>query len=891
VSLKKERVRMEFPKAYEPKEVEEKWYRFWLERGFFHANPNSGKRPFCIVIPPPNVTGSLHMGHALNNTLQDILIRWRRMQGYETLWLPGTDHAGIATQHMVEKELAKENLTREEIGREEFLKRVWEWKEKYGRVIIEQLKRLGASCDWDRERFTMDEGLKEAVKEVFVRLYEEGLIYRGNYIINWCPRCKTALSDLEVERKEEEGMLYYLRYPLEGGGEIVVATTRPETMLGDTAVAVNPEDERYKDLVGRWVILPVVGRRIPVIADSYVDPQFGTGALKITPAHDVNDFEIAKRHDLPFVKVMDERGIMTEEAGPYKGLDRFECRRRILEDFRKDGTLVKEEPYRIVLGRCYRCQTVVEPYLSVQWFVKTKPLAEPAILAVKEKRTRIIPEQWEKVYFDWMESIRDWCISRQIWWGHRIPAWHCEDCGGITVDRQVPTRCKDCGSTNLYQDPDVLDTWFSSALWPFATLGWPQRTKELEVFYPTSVLVTGFDILFFWVARMMMMGLHFMKDVPFRDVYVHALVRDMEGQKMSKTRGNVIDPLEMIEKYGADSLRFALAILAAQGRDIKLSEQRIESARTFCNKLWNAARFCLLNLDEGIKGSIPERLTLPDKWILLRLKDTIKEVTQALEEYRFNDAALAIYHFTWHNFCDWYIELSKVQLSQADDLQLRQNTQKVLLFVLERILKLLHPFMPFITEEIWQKIPHEGESIMVSSWPEELELEEDLETRTRMERLMGVVTAIRNIRGEMGVPPSKRIKAILRSEDARILEELQQEAPYIRSLALLRELELLEGGEAPKASSTAITYGVEVYVPLSELVPEPEKEIERLKKELKRVEEDIAFLSRKLQDPSFLQKAPKEVVEKEKEKLEERLKVREKLQMRLNAVEDLLGLR
>jgi valyl-tRNA synthetase len=882
---------MELPKAYEPREVEEKWYRFWLERGFFHANPNSGKRPFCIVIPPPNVTGSLHMGHALNNTLQDILIRWRRMQGYEALWLPGTDHAGIATQHMVEKELAKENLTREEIGREEFLKRVWEWKEKYGRVIIEQLKRLGASCDWDRERFTMDEGLKEAVKEVFVRLYEEGLIYRDNYIINWCPRCKTALSDLEVERKEEEGRLYYLRYPLEGGGEIVVATTRPETMLGDTAVAVNPEDERYKDLVGRWVILPVLGRRIPVIADSYVDPQFGSGALKITPAHDVNDFEIAKRHGLPFVKVMDERGVMTEEAGPYKGLDRFECRRRILEDFRKDGTLVKEEPYRIVLGRCYRCQTVVEPYLSVQWFVKTKPLAEPAILAVKEKRTRIIPEQWEKVYFEWMESIRDWCISRQIWWGHRIPAWHCEDCGGITVDRQVPTRCKDCGSTNLYQDPDVLDTWFSSALWPFATLGWPQRTRELEVFYPTSVLVTGFDILFFWVARMMMMGLHFMKDVPFRDVYVHALVRDMEGQKMSKTRGNVIDPLEMIEKYGADSLRFALAILAAQGRDIKLSEERIESARTFCNKLWNAARFCLLNLDEGIKGSIPERLTLPDKWILLRLKDTIKEVTQALEEYRFNDAALTIYHFTWHNFCDWYIELSKVQLSQADDLRLRQNTQRVLLFVLERILKLLHPFMPFITEEIWQKIPHEGESIMVSSWPEELQLEEDLETRTRMERLMGVITAIRNIRGEMGVPPSKRIKAILRSEDARILEELQQEAPYIRSLALLRELELLEGGEAPKASSTAITYGVEVYVPLSELVPEPEKEIERLKKELKRVEEDIAFLSRKLQDPSFLQKAPKEVVEKEKEKLEERLKVREKLQMRLNAVEDLLGLR
>ena len=879
---------MELPKAYEPKDVEEKWYKFWLERGFFHADPSSGKRPFCIVIPPPNVTGSLHMGHALNNTLQDILIRWRRMQGYEALWVPGTDHAGIATQHMVEKELAKENLTREQIGREEFLKRVWQWKEKYGRVIIEQLKRLGASCDWDRERFTMDEGLKEAVKEVFVRLYEEGFIYRGNYIINWCPRCKTALSDLEVERKEEEGRLYYLRYPLEGGGEIVVATTRPETMLGDTAVAVNPEDERYKDLVGRWAILPVLGRRIPVIADSYVDPQFGTGALKITPAHDVNDFEIAKRHGLPFVKVMDERGIMTEEAGPYKGLDRFECRRKILEDFRKDGILIKEEPYTLVLGRCYRCQTVVEPFLSVQWFVKTKPLAEPAILAVKEKRTRIIPEQWEKVYFEWMESIRDWCISRQIWWGHRIPAWHCENCGGITVDREVPRRCKSCGSTNLKQDPDVLDTWFSSALWPFATLGWPQKTKELEVFYPTSVLVTGFDILFFWVARMMMMGLHFMGDVPFRDVYVHALVRDMEGQKMSKTRGNVIDPLEMIEKYGADSLRFALAILAAQGRDIKLSEERIESAKTFCNKIWNASRFCLLNLQEGVKGEIPERLTLPDKWILLKLNDTIKEVTQALEEYRFNDAALAIYHFTWHHFCDWYIELSKVQLSHKDDLQLRESTQKVLLFVLERILKLLHPFMPFITEEIWQKIPHEGESIMVSAWPEEFDLEEDLETRNRMERLMGVITAIRNIRGEMGVPPSRRIKAILRSENPQILKELQEEGEYIKSLSLLRELDLLEGGEAPKASSTAITHGVEVYIPLSELVPEPEKELQRLRKELKKVEDDIAFLSRKLQDPSFLQRAPKEVVQKEKEKLEERLNVKEKLQMRLNAVEELL---
>lgn len=876
---------MELEKAYDPKAVEEKWYRFWLEKGYFRADPNSPKKPFSLVIPPPNVTGSLHIGHALNNTLQDILVRWRRMQGYNCLWVPGTDHAGIATQHMVEKALAKEGLTREQLGREEFLRRVWEWKDKYGRVIIHQLHRLGASCDWSRERFTMDEGLSEAVREVFVRLYEEGLIYRGPYIINWCPRCGTALSDLEVEHREQEGHLYYLRYPLEGGGEVVVATTRPETMLGDTAVAVNPSDGRYRGIVGRSAILPVLGRRIPVIADPVVDPEFGTGALKVTPAHDPVDFEIGKRHGLEVVRVMDERGVMTEEAGPYKGLDRFECRRRLVEDFKKGGVLVKVEPYRHSIGHCYRCQTVVEPFLSVQWFVRTKPLAEPAIEAVREGRTRIIPKNWEKVYFEWMNSIKDWCISRQIWWGHRIPAWHCADCGQVTVSKADPGRCAHCGSLHLEQDPDVLDTWFSSALWPFSTLGWPKRTKELEVFYPTSVLVTGFDILFFWVARMMMMGLHFMGDVPFRDVYVHALVRDIEGQKMSKTKGNVIDPLEMIDKYGADALRFALALLAAQGRDIKLSEERIESARNFCNKLWNAARFCLMNLEEGVKGEIPERLSTADLWILKGLKETTEEVTRALEEYRFNEAAQALYHFTWHCFCDWYIELAKVQLYQLGDTGLRRGTQAILLLVLERVLKLLHPFMPFITEEIWQRLPHEGESITISPWPEAVEVPEDPEALARMQRLIGVITAIRNIRGEMGVPPQKRVKAILRVQDERVLDQLEEDRPYIQTLALLRDLELLRGGEAPKGCSTAISHGVEVYIPLEELIPDPQRELERLRKELKKVTDDLEFVQRKLQNPAFLEKAPREIVAKERSKAEELLAVKGKLEERLRMLE------
>ncbi|RLA92663.1 MAG: valine--tRNA ligase, partial [Deltaproteobacteria bacterium] len=776
---------------------------------------------------------------------------------------------GIATQNVVERELAKEGLRRQDLGRDEFVKRVWRWKEKYGGVIIHQLKRLGASCDWDRERFTMDEGLSQAVREVFVRLYEEGLIYRGNYIINWCPRCRTALSDLEVEHREEEGHLYYLRYPMEEGGEIVVATTRPETMLGDTAVAVNPADERYKDYVGRWAILPVLGRKIPVIADDYVDPDFGTGALKITPAHDPYDFEIGQRHGLQAVKVIDEEGRMTDEAGPYRGLDRFECRQRITEDFERDGTLVKVEPYRHSVGHCYRCGTVVEPFLSVQWFVRTKPLAKPAIEAVKEGRTRIIPPQWEKVYFEWMESIRDWCISRQIWWGHRIPAWYCKDCGGVTVRRETPESCSHCSSKAIEQDGDVLDTWFSSALWPFSTLGWPSKTKDLEVFYPTSVLVTGFDILFFWVARMMMMGLHFMGDVPFRDVYIHALVRDMEGQKMSKTKGNVIDPLEMIERYGTDALRFTLAVLAAQGRDIRLSEQRIESSRNFCNKLWNAARFSLMNLTDypGDGVELPEgEPSLPDRWILTELRRAIGEVTRALEEYRFNEAAQALYHFVWHRFCDWYLELIKPFLYQREDPQLRLNTQRTLVYVFDKLLKMLHPFMPFITEEIWQRLPHVGESLVVAPWPEAEDVPADEAASRKMERVMGVITAVRNIRGEMGVSPTRRVNVILRVEDEEVAGELRQNALFIRSLGFVDGLQVVLGGAPPEAAAAAIAQGVEVFVPFKDLVPDPQREEARLLKELRKVLQELEFVQRKLSNRAFLERAPREVVLKERQK-------------------------
>jgi len=734
----------------------------------------------------------------------------------------------------------------------------------------------------------MDEGLSRAVQEVFVRLYNEGLIYRGHYIINWCPRCQTALSDLEVEHEQEDAFLYHLRYPLEGGGEIIVATTRPETMLGDTAVAVNPEDRRYQGLIGRRAILPVLGRSIPIIADPYVDPDFGTGALKITPAHDPYDFEIGRRHQLPHVKVIDEEGKMTAEAGPYEGLDRFECRRRIVEDFKRDGTLVKVEPYRHSVGHCYRCHTMIEPLLSLQWFVRTKPLAEPALQAVKEGRTRIIPSMWEKVYFDWMENIKDWCISRQIWWGHRIPAWHCQDCGEITVSVKAPERCSHCRSSKIFQEEDVLDTWFSSALWPFSTMGWPEKTKELELFYPTSVLVTGFDILFFWVARMMMMGIHFMGDVPFRDVYIHALVRDMHGQKMSKTKGNVIDPLVMMEKYGTDAFRFALAAFAAQGRDIKLSEERIEGYRNFANKIWNAARFSLLNLrdyraEEGRRG-----FTLPDKWILTRLNEVIRDVTEALEAYRFNDAAQRIYQFIWHQFCDWYLELAKPFLYQEGDDGARRGTQQTLLYVFDKVLKLLHPFMPFITEEIWQLLPHQGESITVAPWPHENPSDDYPHEAQEMEVIMGVISGVRNIRGEMGVPPTKRVNLIIRAEDEEMAQRIRGGERFIRDLGLIQALQINVGGERPQAAAVALIEGGEVFVPLKDLIPDPQREEGRLLKELKKITKEIEFSQRKLQNPSFIEKAPEEIVAKERGKLEKLQERRGRIEEYLRQIRELL---
>ncbi len=874
--------------AYDPHAIEEKWYARWEAEKLFHADPNSDKPPFSIVIPPPNVTGSLHMGHALNNTLQDVLVRYKRMDGYEALWMPGTDHAGIATQNVVERMLAEEGVSRQEVGREAFIQRVWRWKEESGGTIIHQLKRLGASCDWDRERFTMDEGLSRAVREVFCRLYEEGLIYQGDYIINWCPRCHTALSDLEVEHQEAEGRLWHIRYPAEDGSDgVVVATTRPETMLGDTAVAVHPDDERYRHLVGRTLVLPIVGRRIPVIADPAVDPEFGTGAVKVTPAHDPNDFEMGERHDLERVQVIGEDGTMTSRAGPYAGLDRYECRRRLVEDLKARGFLVRVEPHVHAVGQCYRCHTVIEPLISRQWFVKIKPLADRAIAAVREGRTRIVPPQWEKTYFHWMENIRDWCISRQIWWGHRIPAFTCRACGKMTVARQDPEYCPVCGSPDLDQETDVLDTWFSSALWPFSTLGWPDDTPELRKFYPTSVLITGFDILFFWVARMMMMGLWFMGDVPFRDVYIHALVRDEKGQKMSKSKGNVIDPLEVIDRFGADAFRFTLVAFAAQGRDIRLSVDRIEGYHRFANKIWNAARFALMNLEDLDTGAaeIPFRDLLPqDRWILTRLREATAEVRRCLDEYEFDKAAAAVYQFLWHELCDWYIEMAKGPLYAADRPGERLAAQQTLVRALDGVLRLLHPFMPFLTEELWQRLPWPGflgerpRSLVIAPFPRPDEMPADERARAEIELVREVVSAIRNIRGEMNVPPSRRVEAFIRGSRA---EAAAARSEVISALAGLGRLEVLApGAERPAQSAAAVVPGVEIYVPLAGVVDLAAEE-RRLRKEIARLEADRDRLARKLANPSFVEKAPPEIVEKERTKaaqIDEKLsKLRESL--------------
>ncbi|MCX7857813.1 MAG: valine--tRNA ligase [Deltaproteobacteria bacterium] len=873
-------------KVYNPHNVEEKWYSFWLEKGYFIAKTDKVAEPFCMVIPPPNVTGSLHMGHALNNTLQDIMVRYKRMKGFNTLWVPGTDHAGIATQNVVERELARENLTRESLGREEFIKRVWAWKERYGRTIIEQLKKLGCSLDWTRERFTMDPGLSKAVREVFVRLYEEGLIYRGFYIINWCPRCKTALSDLEVEHEDDKGFLYYIRYPLaDQSGYLVVATTRPETMFGDTALAVNPEDERYRGYIGKYAILPIAEKKIPVIADNYVDMNFGTGVLKVTPAHDFYDFEIGKKHNLPQVKVMDEDGVMNENALHYKGTDRFECRKALVEELKLKNFLEKVEPYSVVAGRCYRCKTIVEPYLSMQWFVRMKPLAEPAIEAVRSHKIRIIPEVWEKVYYEWMTNIKDWCISRQIWWGHRLPVWYCERCGKTYVSRDDLVVCESCGE-NLTQDSDVLDTWFSSALWPFSTLGWPEKTKELEIFYPTSLLVTGFDILFFWVARMIMMGLKFMGDVPFRHVYIHALVRDAEGKKMSKSKGNVIDPLIMIDKFGCDAFRFTLSMLASQGRDILLSEERIEGSRNFVNKIWNAARLSLTLL-EGIKELSEESFRndsefLPDRWIVSRLQRVTKRITDAIETYNFNEASIAIYDFVWHEFCDWYLEMIKPNLYGKVSTYDRKKTKKTLLFTLRSILKLLHPFMPFVTEEIYQMLPLKGmESIVIEKYPVAREDLIDEGAETDMNVIMGVVEAIRRIRGEINIQPSVKTDAYLKANGKR--ELLEKYTPYIMELSKLKAL-FFTDKELKEKCAIDMSHDVEIYIPLGDLI-DVDREISRIDKEIKKIDEELEKICRKLNNRDFLSKAPKDVIEKNKGTMEELKIKRSRLILSKNRLE------
>jgi len=852
---------------YSP-EFETKWYEFWESKGYFKPSDNPDRENFSIVIPPPNVTGALHIGHALNGTLQDIVVRYKRMKGYNVLWVPGTDHAGIATQNMVEKDLASKGIKKEELGRERFVEKVWEWKEKYGNRIIQQIKRLGLSCDWSRLRFTMDEQLSKAVRKVFVELYKEGLIYKDKYIINWCPRCHTALSDLEVEYKEEEGKLYFIEYPLEDGeGGLLVATTRPETMFGDTAVAVNPKDERYKDIIGKNVILPIKNKPIPVIADDYVDMEFGTGVVKITPAHDPNDFEVGRRHNLDIVVAIDDYGRMTEEALHYRGMDRFECRAKLVKELESKGFMKNIVQHKHAVGHCYRCKTTIEPYVSEQWFVKTKPLAQPAIEAVKNGKTRFIPNSWEKTYFEWMYNIRDWCISRQLWWGHRIPVWRCNDCGKYTVSLDTPKTCEHCGSNNLKQEEDVLDTWFSSALWPMSTLGWPDDTEDLKRFYPTSLLVTGFDIIFFWVARMMMMGLHFMKDVPFKDVYIHALVRDQYGQKMSKTKGNVIDPLEVVERYGADSLRFTLAILAAQGRDIKLSEDKIEGYKRFMNKIWNAYRYIYLNTKEGDFTDKPKKLSPASLWIKSRLAKTIKKIEESLEQYKFNEAANAIYQFTWHEFCDYYIEMSKVHM---DD-EFSYSIKYTLLEVFEIILRLLHPFIPFITEELWQKLPNKkGESIMVSEFPKFRESDVLEELELAMETVIDIIKAIRNLRSEYNIPPSKKIDVLIKTENENTQTIIINYKNYIYALAGVGNLTIVTK-PLEKCVIQSTIYG-DIYLPVEGNI-DVGKEIKRLTKILKKQEKSIAFLNSKLNNDAFLEKAPKELIEEKRKELEEAVKL------------------
>lgn len=859
------------PKVYDPASVEKKWYEFWEKNRYFHAEPEPGKKPFSIVIPPPNITGKLHMGHALDNTLQDILIRWHRMMGDNTLWMPGYDHAGLATQIKVEEVLKKEEgKTRFDLGREEFVKRVWAWKEEYGDRIINQLKCLGISCDWERKRFTMDEGCSRAVRETFVSLFEKGLIYKGTRITNWCVNCHTALSDIEVEHEDTPGHLWYVRYPVVGEEDtyLTIATTRPETIPGDTAVAVNPEDERYAKLIGKTLRLPILNREIPVIADSYVDTKFGTGAVKITPSHDPNDYEMGLRHNLPEIVVIGKDGVMTEEAGPFAGLERYECRKQIVARLKEEGYLVKIEEHSHAVGHCQRCHNIVEPLVSTQWFVKMQPLVKAAVDCVTDGRTQFVPERFTKNYTGWMENIHDWCISRQIWWGHRIPVWYCDDCGEMSASRTDLEKCPKCGSTHIHQDEDALDTWFSSALWPFSTMGWPDNTELLKQFYPTSVLVTGYDIIFFWVARMLIMGMEFMKEIPFEKVFIHGLVRDSQGRKMSKSLGNGIDPLEVIEKYGADTLRFMLITGNTPGNDMRFYWERVEGTRNFANKIWNASRFALMNMEGYDKDAELAPYTLADKWILSRLQDTVKDVTGLLERFELGEAGRAIYDFIWSEVCDWYIEIAKPRLYNKEAAAERATAQHVLATVLVSAMKLLHPYMPFITEEIYQCLPHEAESIMISKWPVADESLIDPEAERGMNAIMDSIKAIRNMRAEVNANPGKKIPAImLISEDLR--EVVAHNDSYIKLLGGIDNLELRPlNGEKPENAMAAVVTGIEVYLPLAGLI-DVEKETQRLSKELAAMEKDLQRAGGKLNNAGFLAKAPEDVIAKERAKYEE----------------------
>ena len=861
----------ELAKAYEPQEVEGRIYDFWMQGGYFHAEVDPKKKPYTIVIPPPNITGQLHMGHAWDETLQDILIRWKRMQGYSALWLPGTDHASIATEAKIVEAMRQEGVTKEDLGREGFLERAWAWKDKFGGRILEQLKLLGSSCDWDRLRFTMDEGCSKAVRHVFVKLYNEGLIYRGERIINWCPNCKTAISDAEVEFEEKDGSFWHLRYPLaDGSGYIQLATTRPETMLGDTAVAVHPEDERYKDLVGKNVILPLVNKEIPIVADEYVEMDFGTGVVKITPAHDPNDFEEGQRHNLPVINVMNEDGSINENGGKYAGLSGMEARKQIVHDLEEGGYLLKIEPLKHNVGTCQRCHTVVEPRVSTQWFVKMEPLAKPAIDVVKDGAIRFIPERLEKTYYNWMENIKDWCISRQLWWGHRIPAWYCEDCGETIVSETDVDTCPKCGGKRIHQDEDTLDTWFSSALWPFSTLGWPDETEELKYFYPTDTLVTGYDIIFFWVARMIFSGLKHMDKAPFNTVLFHGLLRDSQGRKMSKSLGNGIDPVDVINQYGADALRFTLVTGNSPGNDARYSDEKVAASRNFANKIWNAARFIHMNIDgHDVPCALPETLSLEDQWIVSRFNTVTKEVTENLDKFELGMAVSKLYDFIWDDFCDWYIELAKRPLTGGDEAA-AQNTRQVLVWVLTNTLALLHPFMPFVTEEIWQSLPHQGEALIVAPWPEYEEGRAFPQAEAEMKKVMELITAVRTRRSEMNVPPSKKAHLAIEAADTAAFEA---EKEAIARLAYCSGVEVAQSVPQAEGSVTVVTAACRAYLPMDDLV-DKKAETARLTKELEGAKKQLATAEAKLQNEKFISKAPQKVIDGVKDNAE---KLREKV--------------